>query len=130
MSWLIDKGGPMMWPLVSCSLLLVAVLWERLWTVAWRGRVLGRRLGRSQRLWHRRALPFFTDVPPGIGLLGTVLGIVKSFSLFNGRIDPDAVGAGLAMACLTTVFGLSIALVALTAGYLLDGLAAHVEREP
>jgi len=71
-------------------------------------------------LSHRRMMPFFRDIPPSLGLLGTVVGVVKSFHLLNGRISADAVGEGLGIACLTTVFGIGIAISASLIGYLAD----------
>lgn len=116
----IELGGPLMWPLLVCSILLVAVLIERLLVIGLGHRVLDLRLGDRTLGWHRRALPFFTDVPPSVGLLGTVVGVVQSFHLMNGQLDVDSVGAGLGVACMTTIFGLSIAIVATVAMYLLD----------
>ena len=121
----LDVGGPLMWPLLVCSILLGAVLIERFLVVGIRYRLLGARLSRHILTWHRRALPFFADVPPSIGLLGTVLGVVKSFQLMNGHLNSDAVGIGLGVACMTTIFGLSIAVVATVSSYVLDWLVAE-----
>ena len=119
----VELGGLMMWPLVACSIMLLAVVIERLWQLGLIGGLFGRRMPEPARTWHRRVLPFFTDVPPSIGLLGTVVGVVQSFELVNGRVSGEAVGAGLGVACLTTVFGLGIAIVASVAGYFFDALA-------
>jgi biopolymer transport protein ExbB/TolQ len=116
-------GGPLMWPLLACSVLLLAVLIERLLVIGVGHRVLGRRLAPDRRDWHRRVLPFFTDVPPSLGLLGTVIGVVQSLELVDGRLNTDAVGAGLGVACMTTVFGLSIAIVASVSRYAFDWVA-------
>lgn len=121
----LDVGGPLMWPLLVCSILLGAVLIERFLVVGIRHRLLGARLSRHILTWHRRALPFFADVPPSIGLLGTVLGVVKSFQLMNGHLNSDAVGIGLGVACMTTIFGLGIAVVATVSSYVLDWLVAE-----
>ena len=125
----IDLGGPIMWPLLVCSILLGAVLIERILVV-----VLGYKLFRThlswRRLaWHRRVLPFFTDVPPSLGLLGTVVGVVQSFRLMDGQLNSEAVGAGLGIACMTTVFGLGIAILASFSRYMLDW-AIDPEAEP
>jgi biopolymer transport protein ExbB len=116
-------GGPLMWPLLVCSILLGAVLVERGLVVLVGHRLLGRPLSGAGRRAHRRVLSFFTDVPPSIGLLGTVVGVVKSFQLVQGRLSTEAVGAGLSVACMTTVFGLGIAIVASVSTYLLDWAA-------
>ncbi|MHC5029064.1 MAG: MotA/TolQ/ExbB proton channel family protein, partial [Planctomycetota bacterium] len=108
----LELGGPLMWVLLGCSALLGAVLIDRALVIGLRGTLLGWRVSKEQLLWHRRVLPFFTDVPPSIGLLGTVVGVVRSFELMDGRLSTSAVGAGLGIACMTTIFGLGIAIVA------------------
>ena len=119
----LELGGLLMWPLLVCSILLGAVLIERLLVVGLGYRLLGNRLPTHTLGWHRKVLPFFTDVPPSLGLLGTVVGVVKCFELMDGRLDNEAVGAGLGIACMTTIFGLGIAIVASISGYFLDWLA-------
>ena len=122
-------GGPLMWPLLACSVLLGGVLVERCYSVLLRHRLLGRRVRPQQLRHHRVSLPFFVEVPPSLGLLGTVLGVVKSFGLVEGRVDTQAMAAGLSVACMTTVFGLAIAIVATVARYGFDWLAGS-EPEP
>ena len=118
-----ELGGMMMWPLLVCSILLGAVLCERAWVIGLRGILLRQSLSPDTRLWHRRVLPFFNDVPPSLGLLGTVFGVVQSFHLADGQITGEHVGSGLAIACMTTIFGLSIAVIASAVGYMLEWLA-------
>ena len=117
-----ELGGPLMWPLLACSIMLGAVLFERFWVVGLRYRMLGLRVGRRRLWWHHRALPFFSDLPPSLGLLGTVVGVIRSFNLIGGQIQGREVGVGLSIACMTTVFGLGIAIVAAFSRYLLDAL--------
>ncbi|MEM7682189.1 MAG: MotA/TolQ/ExbB proton channel family protein [Planctomycetota bacterium] len=114
-----DAGGPVMWPLLACSVALIAVLAERLWTVGLVGGLARVDLTDSARHAHRRILPFFTEVPPALGLLGTVIGLVQSFALLEGDNVQGGIGAGLAEACTTTVFGLIIAITASIGGYAL-----------
>lgn len=117
-------GGFMMWPLLICSVMLIAVLIERVWTVLFKQKLIG--IEQKGLALHRRVLPFFQDIPPSLGLLGTVVGIVQSFSLLDGQLNADAVGSGLAVACITTIFGLSIAITASAASFLLDwAIASH-----
>ena len=125
-------GGPLMWPLLICSILLGGVLIERLLVVVVRYKLLGSRLPWRTLAWHRKVLPFFTDVPPSLGLLGTVVGVVRSFQLFDGRLSTEAVGVGLGIACMTTIFGLAIAIVASVSRYLLEWLVGEsaVGEEP
>ena len=122
-----DAGGPLMWPLLICSILLAAILVERTWSVILRHWLLGWRLPPDRLNAHRRVLPFFAEVPPALGLLGTVLGVVQSFRLLDGNIDADAIGSGLAVACTTTIFGVSIAVVAAVAGHILDWMTHQKE---
>ncbi|MHC4083565.1 MAG: MotA/TolQ/ExbB proton channel family protein [Planctomycetota bacterium] len=118
----LDVGGPLMWPLLVCSVLLGGVLIERLLVVVVGWKLLG---AKPRTLdWHRRILPFFADVPPSLGLLGTVVGVVRSFQLMNGNLNTEAVGAGLGIACMTTIFGLGIAIVAAISSYALNWLIA------
>ena len=123
----LDVGGPLMWPLFACSILLGAVIVERMLVVGVRHRLFGGRVARRTLTWHQRVLPFFADVPPSLGLLGTVLGIVKSFQLMNGALDSEAVGVGLGIACMTTIFGLGIAITASISAYFLDWLVADAD---
>lgn len=121
-------GGFMMWPLLACSVFLLAVLIERIWTIFIKQKLLGLDQKRGIAL-HRKVLPFFQDIPPSLGLLGTVIGIVQSFSLLDGRLNADAVGSGLAVACITTIFGLSIAIFATICSYFFDwAVARHEDR--
>jgi biopolymer transport protein ExbB/TolQ len=125
-----ELGGPLMWPLLVCSILLWAVLIERMLVVGVRYRLLGGRVPPRALTWHRQVLPFFMDVPPSLGLLGTVVGVVRSFHLFEGRLSGESVGAGLGIACMTTIFGLGIAIIASLGRYALDlvvGAAANGE---
>lgn len=120
-----DAGGIVMWPLLASSVVLGGVLIERTWTLAVRRRVLRRRVTPGRLASHRRVLPFFREVPPAMGLLGTVLGIVQNLILVDGRFDATRVGEGLALACVTTVYGLMIAIVATTAAFVCDWLAGE-----
>ena len=116
----VQLGGLMMWPLLVCSVLLAAVLTERFWTVFLRYRILGQQVEPDALAWHHVALRFFVDIPPGIGLLGTVIGVVRCFKLTDGQITAESAAAGLGVACFTTIAGLSIALTASVSWHVLD----------
>jgi biopolymer transport protein ExbB len=111
-------GGPLMWPLALCSVLLMAFLVERAITAAgpaWR-------TDERQRTLHRRHLLFFVEVAPALGLLGTMQGIIECFQVLGGRGSASGALEGLGVACITTVYGLLIALAAQVASYVLDSV--------
>ncbi len=65
---------------------------------------------------------------PLLGILGTVIGIIKSFHLLGAQdilTDPRAVSVGIAEALLTTALGLVVALITLFPFMIFRG---HVER--
>ena len=112
------QGGLMMWFLLACSVAFTAVIVERFWRIGLCGRIFRRRIEYVEIVRNKHIFAFFKDVPPSIGLLGTVLGVIKSFGLEDGRITAQAAGAGLAVACYTTVYGLAIAILAAVCEYL------------
>ncbi|MBI9018439.1 MAG: MotA/TolQ/ExbB proton channel family protein [Phycisphaerae bacterium] len=118
----IQYCGAIFWPLSACSFFLGVILVERTWTILILKKILRRNLSQKTLLWHQNLLPFFKDIPPAIGLLGTVLGVIQSFGLGDGRITAESAGTGLATACYTTVMGLSVAIVASVFEYILNWL--------
>lgn len=78
------------------------------------------------------ALKTIVSVSPLLGILGTVVGIIQSFEVLGATgtaAEPQAVGAGLAQALVTTAFGLIIAVPCLIAhNYFLAKARAYVER--
>ena len=117
-----ELGGVIMWPLLACSVLLVAVLFERLLTGVVFTRLLRRRVTHVGMNYQHKVLQFLVEIPPSIGLLGTVVGVVQSFNLTNGRLTAETAAAGLGVACFTTVFGLTISIIASVSSYILAWL--------
>jgi biopolymer transport protein ExbB len=181
----IKAGGPVMYPIILCSLLAFAVILERLVTLR-RSRVLPRKIVRSLSEWdgdgalseevRRRIarsrsplaymlepilastsrgeamlhmvqaraqsvrnrlqqglhlLELIVGVTPLLGLLGTVLGMVKVFHALS--IETSAQGPmlsmGIAQALLTTVAGLAVAIPSLVAHSLFTRKAENLETE-
>lgn len=72
---------------------------------------------------HLRGLEMAANIAPLLGLLGTVIGMVKAFSgigEFGTRVDPAVLAGGIWEALLTTVVGLIVAIPALAAHYMID----------
>lgn len=77
---------------------------------------------------HLGSLEIIANLSPLLGLLGTVLGMITAFAELEqagAEVDPTILAGGIWEALLTTAFGLSIAIPALGAFYLLEG---EVER--
>jgi biopolymer transport protein ExbB len=127
MSAWIERGGPVMWPLIVLSMIAATFVIERLFF--WRRearrapdevvRAFGPRHGledEEQRMVKRMAsLDTIVTAAPLLGILGTVLGIIDSLELLSERASPDplAVTGGVARALITTAAGLIVALMAL-----------------
>ncbi|MCY4324454.1 MAG: MotA/TolQ/ExbB proton channel family protein [Betaproteobacteria bacterium] len=143
-SELLVKFGPMAGPLLLCSVVALAICMERavfcIKSQLNRQRqyeALSRRLAECRgcpkpirddvasvllselhRPYYRGigSLRTIGSLSPLLGLLGTIIGIIKTFetiSLLSGPIMPSMIAAGLWQAMLTTAAGLAIALPAL-----------------
>ena len=78
---------------------------------------------------HLRGLEMTANIAPLMGLLGTVIGMIGSFSklsLSGTRVDPTLLAGGIWEALLTTAGGLAVAIPALGAHYVLDGVIEKV----
>ena len=77
-------------------------------------------------------LALIASIAPMIGLLGTVLGMTRSFQAIaahEGPVSPNILADGLWEAMLTTLVGLSIAVPTLVAVWIFRALATrHVDR--
>ncbi|MGB9428346.1 MAG: MotA/TolQ/ExbB proton channel family protein [Gammaproteobacteria bacterium] len=186
---IIKSGGWLMAPLILCSIVVVAIVAERLWTLqtkrvapehlaaqVWNwlksgeldedrlqalraGSPLGRILAAG--LEHRHAkrdvmneaiedtgrhvvheldrylitLGTIATISPLLGLLGTVLGIMRVFAAISssGLGNPAALAGGISEALITTVAGLTVAIPAyILHRYLrgkVDDLVVRMERE-
>lgn len=78
---------------------------------------------------HLRGLEMTASIAPLMGLLGTVIGMIVSFSklsLSGTRVDPTILAGGIWEALLCTAGGLAVAIPALAAHYILDGIIEKV----
>lgn len=78
---------------------------------------------------HLRGLEMAAQIAPLMGLLGTVLGLISSFARLGEsgtRVDPTMLAGGIWEALLTTAGGLAVAIPALAAHYMLEGVVEKV----
>lgn len=186
---IVRAGGLFMWPIILCSVIAVAIVLERLWTLQER-RVVPPEL--TRRVWqlveagqindkviaalelnspmgkllatglsnrHRpreilmehledagrhavhdlerflNTLGTIAGVTPLLGLLGTVMGIIKAFNAISlgGMGDPRQLSGGISEALITTAAGLCVAIPSLIAyRYLrgrVDGAVVQMEKD-
>jgi len=129
MLW-IERGGPVMWPLLLLSVVALTLIVERLlfWhretrrpaaeVIAEAAELPPELLidAELRRLECRMAI-FDTIIAaaPMMGILGTVIGVIGAFNALSAeaRPDPMAVTGGISEAVITTATGLIIALCVL-----------------
>ena len=89
-------------------------------------RVGSRELQRMER--GLRALGMIGNIAPLLGLLGTIIGMIKAFVVIEqagGKVDAQALAGGIWEAMITTGIGLAVAIPVL---FLLHGLEGVAER--
>ena len=110
------KGGPVMWPILALSVLGLAILvWKALEFRA------GRRDARGLAV-----VSTIITAEPMLGILGTVTGIIRTFSAIStnaGSENPLAATAGIGEALITTAAGLIASLILLFPYNILVGKA-------
>jgi biopolymer transport protein ExbB len=100
------KGGPVMWPILALSVAGFAILVYK---------ALELKAGRKSP----KGLVVVSTIitaEPMLGILGTVMGIIRTFSGMSpaaGAVDPFAATAGIGEALITTAAGLSASLLLL-----------------
>lgn len=81
---------------------------------------------------HLRILAIIAQATPLMGLLGTVIGMIKAFMKIEevgGRVNAAALAGGVWEALLTTAFGLIVAIPAMFAYHYFEGRADDYERK-
>ena len=101
-----QKGGPVMWPILALSIAGLAILvWKALEFRA------GRRDGRGLAV-----VSTIITAEPMLGILGTVTGIIRTFSSLEAAGaggNPLSATAGIGEALITTAAGLIASLLLL-----------------
>jgi biopolymer transport protein ExbB len=176
------KGGPLMWLLLLCSVVSLAIILERIYyfysnrsrlhNIATRVKkslqenkpdaalklceqvkgplahilaigihIRGRSIDEKEKLVSRagsrvlrnfdrnlRGLAIIGKIAPLIGLLGTVMGMIKAFIKIQeagGRVEPAVLAGGIWQALITTAFGLAIAIPTLVAYHYFE---SHIDN--
>ncbi len=79
---------------------------------------------------HLRGLSIIAQGAPLLGLLGTVMGMIRAFmriETLGGQVNVSALAGGIWEALLTTAFGLSVAIPALFAYHYFDSKVGRYE---
>ena len=181
MNSIFQAGGPVMYPLLFCSVITLAIIIDRIifWLRLRNGRrleliarlcrssqpgsnsadfnelkqdVIGRillvgiendrsiagwemklaaKLELDRMIQYQGILEIMVSLAPLLGIFGTVLGIIESFSLLgdHSMVDPIAASGGLAEALITTAFGLAIAMLSLIAFAIFQSRAKKLHYE-
>ncbi|MBM7557139.1 MotA/TolQ/ExbB proton channel family protein [Halanaerobacter jeridensis] len=81
---------------------------------------------------HLGILNFLGKIAPSLGLLGTVVGIIKTFHVLSLNGQPQQLAGGISEALLTTAMGLTISIPTLGAYYYfmnrLHKMVSHAEK--
>ena len=129
------EGGPVMWPILVLSIVGVAIVFDRFYAfyAFFRSRERAAdpqaTLNRLQRGFG--LLSTIITAEPMLGILGTVTGIIKTFSSFklSEAASPLAATAGIGEALITTAAGLIATLILVFPyNFLLDLLAKATAR--
>ena len=117
---LLTRGGWFMIPLLICSILMVAVVADRFLAF---GRIMKAPLmgqdepERKVQTLRQRLMVLYTIIviSPMLGLIGTVIGLMRSFHLLGSQAaitDPVIISRGISEALITTATGLIITVIA------------------
>ena len=103
------SGGVLMWPLLICSLIALTIIIEK--AIYWLFLVNEKKGQNSQR--GLLILETVVQIAPILGILGTILGILKSFKTLklDSNSALDGLSASISEALITTAFGLSISVI-------------------
>ncbi len=116
---ILKQGGFFMIPLLLCSVVMVAIIAERIIIF---GQIMKKplitydNLDRIIQKLRYRLMPLYTVlvISPMMGLIGTVIGLMRSFHLLGSQeaiTDPVIISQGISEALITTATGLIIAVI-------------------
>ncbi len=73
-------------------------------------------------------LHFIGKMSPSLGLLGTVIGMIKTFHFLSLNVESQQLAQGISEALITTAFGMIISIPALAAYYYFMNKAEYVVK--
>lgn len=117
--YLLEQGGFFIWPLLVCSVLMVAIILERFYVFAayMKKPLISYETPQLTLETLRQRLIMLSTIitiAPMLGLLGTISGLMKCFQLLGTQAtlyNPQEVSLGISEALLTTGVGLVITVV-------------------
>ena len=110
------KGGPLMWPILLCSVLALAIVLFKTLEYTTALHTLG-------KIKQGDSIPLPWFLAPILGLTGTVTGMISTFQAIGehgSRVDPSVLAGGIWEALITTAAGLLVALPAHVAYHFLE----------
>lgn len=115
--YLFDKGGVVMYPLSLCSVWSIYIIIDRLWYI----RSIKDDTEPNQPLYdsmyfNMSILSSMVTISPIIGLLGTVIAMIKVFNVFN--IESNIVTNNIGEALIATATGLTVSIISMV-GYMI-----------
>jgi biopolymer transport protein ExbB/TolQ len=133
---LLKQGGFFMIPLFVCSVLMVAIVADRFAVFL---RIMKTPLvgydepDRMVQTLRQRMIALYTIIviSPMLGLIGTVIGLMRSFHLLGSQqaiTDPVIISRGISEALITTATGLIITVIAtIFYNYLTARLESYIQ---
>ena len=135
---LIEQGGIFMYPLIICSIVMVAIISERgyiYFKTMQKPLIYMENPTQVVKNLRKRLITLNTiiAISPMLGLLGTITGLMKSFSLLGdvrvSSYKPQQISLGISEALITTAAGLIIAVIAtIFYNYFTSRLESYVEE--
>jgi len=137
---LLVKGGWIMGLILACSVVSLTVIIERLFKFWKIGRSMRKRAIDPSTVQELEKnidiLGIIAHVAPLLGLLGTVVGMIRAFMRIEelaGRVNASVLAGGIWEALLTTAFGLAVAIPSFVMYHYfnrrIDGYALPLEKE-
>ena len=123
MTYLIQEGGILAYPLIACSIIGLTIILERsfFWLVKKQGNALRGLV----------ILETIVTVTPVLGILGTILGIMDIFQAqsIDSQEGFQLFSAGISKALITTAVGLTISIICLVFYNLFASLGEKYEKK-